>query len=148
MSQVRLQVRQQLLSALNSSDKSDEELDKEVSAQLDEALQQSTAYQDALTRLKECEDISSRYEVRADNIRTISLKLDDGYERAMALFLEDMGFSEVSYKAVAVLTLQHADMPRLTDVDPSSITGTANSAAPAAAAAASADAAAAERAQD
>ena len=148
VSQVRLQVRQQLLSALNSSDKSDEELDKEVSAQLDEALQQSTAYQDALTRLKECEDISSRYEVRADNIRTISLKLDDGYERAMALFLEDMGFSEVSYKAVAVLTLQHADMPRLTDVDPSSVTGTANSAAPAAAAAASADAAAAERAQD
>ena len=109
-------------------DKSDQQLAQEVPAQLDQAIPPSTAYQDALTRLKECEDISSRYEVRADNIRTISLKLDDGYERAMALFLEDMGFSEVSYKVVAVLTLQHADMPRLTDVDTSSAVGTASSA--------------------
>ena len=64
------------------------------------------------------EQLSSQKEVRADEIRTISLKLDDGYSRAMSLFLQEQRLNDVSARAVALLTLSAYDGPRLINVVP------------------------------
>lgn len=112
-------IRAQLKAKLNSSNLSDRELESELKRHMSEALHQDENYQNALLKLKECEEQSNRLEIRANNLRGISMKLDDGYPRAMQLFLEDMGFNEIDYKAMAVLTLQSASVPHLTDLAPS-----------------------------
>ncbi len=113
---VRNQLRQQLLATISTEGKSEKALARELEERLGPVLEHSREYQTALAKLKECEDRSSRYEVRADNIRNISLKLDGGYEKAMNLFLEDRGYTDVTYRAIAELTLSFSDGPRLIEV--------------------------------
>lgn len=115
-------IRTRLRDKLSGSNLSDSELELELRHELSEALHQDENYQNALLKLKECEEQSNRLEIRANNLRGISMKLDDGYPRAMQLFLEDMGFNEVDYKAMAVLTLQSAAVPHLTDLASSTAT--------------------------
>lgn len=113
--QARMNVRQELMNHLDSS-KSDAELENELTARLDSALEQDEAYQSAVRLLYELEDISSEKEQRAVGIRAISLKLNDGYQRAMNLFLGDQHLTGVTHRAVALLTLNFYDGPRLLNV--------------------------------
>lgn len=116
VAQVRQQVRQDLLATIPTDNRSDAEIEQMLDERFSEALDKSDAYAEAIRALGDYEQVSSRLERKADDIRTISLKLDDGYERAMSLFLEDQGLTAVSDKAIAILTLMFSDGPRLIDV--------------------------------
>lgn len=103
-------MRKTILTALSSTNKSDEQIDQELAANKD--------YVQAQQRLTELEQVSSQKEIRADEIRTISLRLDDGYSRAMTLFLQEQRLNEVTARAVALLTLLSYDGPRLINIVP------------------------------
>lgn len=118
VNKLRQMIRQQVLSSLNSEHKSDAQLEKELKSSINSALEQNEEFQSASTLLKKLEEISAAREVRADEIRTISLRLDDGYRRAMDLFLQEQRLSEVNQRAAALLTLSGYDGPRLITVVP------------------------------
>ena len=118
LAKLRQAIRQQVLSTIDSSNKTDAQLEKELDRSLAKALEGNQEYQDALGVLLRLEQLSSQKEVRADEIRTISLKLDDGYTRAMSLFLQEQRLNDVSPRAAALLTLSAYDGPRLINVVP------------------------------
>ncbi len=113
VAKLRQSVRQQLLSSIASDNLSDYQLEKMLQSRIGDALLEDDAYQEALANLKAMEKLSADKEIRADRIRTISLRLDDGYERAMNLFLQEQSLSEINDRAVALLTLAGYDGPRL-----------------------------------
>lgn len=113
---MRFEIQKRVLDSISTSHKSDEEVEAELDKALNAALAKSKPYQDALKTQNELEQISTEKEVRADNIRTISLKLDDGFPRAMELFLQEQNLNSVNNQAVALLTLTFSDGPRLINV--------------------------------
>lgn len=118
LAKLRQAIRQQVLSTIDSSNKTDAQLEQELDSSLAKALESNQEYQNALGVLLRLEQLSSQKEVRADEIRTISLKLDDGYSRAMSLFLQEQRLNDVSARAAALLTLSAYDGPRLINVVP------------------------------
>lgn len=118
VAKLRQSIRQEVLSKLNSSDKSDAQLEKELQSKMAKVLSKREDYQQAIALLSNLEKISSEKEIRADDIRTISLRLDDGYSRAMSLFLQEQRLPEVTERAAALLTLLSYDGPRLINVVP------------------------------
>lgn len=118
VAKLRQSIRQEVLSKLNSSDKSDAQLEKELQSKMAKVLAKREDYQQAIALLSNLEKISSEKEIRADDIRTISLRLDDGYSRAMSLFLQEQRLPEVTERAAALLTLLSYDGPRLINVVP------------------------------
>lgn len=118
VAKLRQSIRQEVLSKLNSSDKSDAQLEKELQSKMAKVLSKREDYQQAIALLSNLEKISSEKEIRADDIRTISLRLDDGYSRAISLFLQEQRLPEVTERAAALLTLLSYDGPRLINVVP------------------------------
>ena len=67
------------------------------------------------------EQKSTELEERALRIRSISLLLNDGFERALQLYLDDQNITELSTSAVALLTLRFSEGPRLINVVPQQV---------------------------
>lgn len=115
--QARRAVRQGLINQVGL-DKSDDQIEQEVSAKLEGALAEDATYQAALVNMLAAEQKSTELEERALRIRAISLLLNDGFERALQLYLDDQNLEELNYSAVALLTLSFSDGPRLINVVP------------------------------
>ena len=117
----RLAVRQELINQVGTS-KSDAQIEQEVSAQLEAALAEDPTYQAALVDMLAAEQKSTEIEERALRIRAISLLLNDGFERALQLYLDDQNITELTPSAVALLTLSFSEGPRLINVVPAQAT--------------------------
>ena len=92
------------------------------SAQLEAALAEDPTYQAALVDMLAAEQKSTEIEERALRIRAISLLLNDGFERALQLYLDDQNITELTPSAVALLTLSFSEGPRLINVVPAQAT--------------------------
>lgn len=116
----RIAVRQELINQVGTG-KSDSEIEAEVTAQLDAALAEDPTYQAALVDMLAAEQKSTELEERALRIRSISLLLNDGFERALQLYLDDQNITELTTSAVALLTLRFSEGPRLINVVPQQV---------------------------
>lgn len=102
------------------------DFDRELNRELELAVESSADYQNATNLLRQYEQTYEQKMDEAADIRSISMRLDDGYTRGMNLFLMDQHLSEVNGRAIALLTLTSSDGPRLLNaLDNVNVEGTA-----------------------